>query len=106
MRTYEDVVKIIKGCPLTQLASLLIVIAEECVRKGCFKSGGASRTVARVENRIALEKNESEPNPEVKLKIVQLTCGRCHSSFTLDTNYIHRTCGLNDCNGKLHRLGG
>ena len=104
MLTYLEVVEAIKKSPTTQLVGLFCVVVEECVRKGCFQPGGMNRTIAKIENRIAKEKGEDVPNPEVEPKIVELTCSKCFSSYTLDANYIHRTCGLKGCDGKLHRL--
>lgn len=104
MITYGDIVKIIKKSASTQLVALFCVIVEGCVRRSCFQPGGMNRTIAKIENRIAKEKDKDVPNPEVGLKIVELTCSKCFSSYTLDANCIHRTCGLNGCDGKLHRL--
>jgi len=103
---YEKLVRVIKELSMTQLLGLFVTITEECLRKGCFKSGGVSNTIKRIENIIALERGEVEPNLEIKPKIVRLTCSVCNTSFTLDENNIHRRCGLSGCVGILHLLAG
>ncbi len=100
MRTYGQIVDDVKKVSGPQLVALFCVIAGECIKKKCFNPGGMKTTIARIENRIAEEMGKEEPKP----KIAELTCGSCGATYTLDTNYIHRTCGLRGCKGKLHKL--
>ena len=104
MITYEEVVRIVRELPGTQLPAIMIVAIDTCLRKGCFKPGGINRTVKRIENQLAIEKGDAAPNPEVIPKAMKLTCGTCYTVFTLDDNNIHRRCGLNGCKGKLHKV--
>ena len=102
--TYKEIVKAIEKSPTTQLVALFCDVTGECVNRGCFKPGGMTKAVARIENRIAEEEGKAAPNPEVISEVMKLTCRKCGAIFTLDGNYIHRRCGLNGCEGKLHKV--
>jgi hypothetical protein len=47
---YEDLVKEIKKQGITKLPALLIVVAEQCVKRKCFVPGGMERVISKIAN--------------------------------------------------------
>jgi hypothetical protein len=47
---YEDLVKEIKKQGITKLPALLIVVAEQCVKRKCFAPGGMERVISKIAN--------------------------------------------------------
>lgn len=107
MLSYDKLVQGIDQASGTMLPALFVVVAERCVRESCFASGSMARAAANIEQRISAESSGSGPHStqQTEPKIIGLTCGKCGAQYQLSESAIHRRCGLNGCDGRLHFIG-
>ena len=106
MLSFETVVSEIENRKGTQSLGFFNAAVRTAILNGIFVPGGAAKTVENIEQRILKEKSGSGQNVQQhsKAKIITLHCGKCNSRFTLSDSDIHRRCGLNGCEGVLHKI--
>lgn len=107
MFSFEKLLLGINHAAGTMLPALLLVVAERCVWESIFVPGGLARTVTSIEQRILAEMRASGPHSpqQPEPKVSGLDCGKCGAQYRLPESAIHRRCGLNDCDGRLHSSG-
>ena len=104
MLSYEKIVSEIENCKGTQLLGFFNAAVGTAIRNKIFTPGGAAKFVDYIEQRILKESGSGQNvQQHAQPKIITLQCGKCFSRFTLSENSIHRRCGLNGCDGVLHK---
>lgn len=108
MMDYNRLKKCLEKCPNTWLPALFLVLLNRCLHVRVFVD--IVKVVSSANEHILKEKLEATkqsgkaPKKQSKPEMIILTCGRCNHRFKLESEHIHRRCGLNNCPGTLHNI--